>query len=128
MCSTVPVMFGYHANPHDGLDLARMLNDEIALDDEIQGVVGSLEVPLGEDPLRRGGAHPAPNLCPGGCVGPLGRGGARHAAGLVEQVLKVHPAPLEAGGVHVGQVVGDSVGVELLGRHTRRGGEQGTDH
>lgn len=28
--STVPVMFGYHANPEHGLDLARMLNDHIA--------------------------------------------------------------------------------------------------
>ena len=28
--STVPVMFGYWAKPHDALDLARMLNDHIA--------------------------------------------------------------------------------------------------
>ena len=47
---------------------------------------------------------------------------------LVEQVLEIGPHLLEARGVHVGQVVGDRVDVELLARHARRGRPQGSHH
>jgi hypothetical protein len=43
---------------------------------------------------------------------------------LVEQVLEVRAAPLEAGGVDVREVVGDDLGAKLLRHHAAgRGAE-----
>src|SRR3546814_3203720 len=44
---------------------------------------------------------------------------------LVEQVLELRPLPLVAGGVHVRDVVGDDLDVQLLCGHSRRGDAQG---
>jgi hypothetical protein len=51
-------------------------------------------------------------------------GAARHALeplGLVQQVGEFGPRALEAGGVDVGDVVGDDFQVELLGVHAGGG-------
>jgi len=50
------------------------------------------------------------------------------ADGRTPWPMEVDAALLEAGGVDVGQVVGDGVDVHLLGYHARRGGEQRSDH
>ena len=40
---------------------------------------------------------------------------------LVEQILEFGPLLLEAGGVHVRQIVGDDFDIGLLGQHAGRG-------
>ena len=67
--STVPVMFGYWAEPADALDLARMLNDHIAsvVRDHPGRFVGLGSVPL-QDPDRAIGELER-------CVGELGLAG-----------------------------------------------------
>jgi len=36
---------------------------------------------------------------------------------LIQQVLEFSPLPLETGGVHIGQVIGYDLDIELLGQH-----------
>ena len=51
-------------------------------------------------------------------------GGARDAAGLVDQVFKIRPDLFVPGGIHIGQVIGNRIDVELLSSHPGSGGPQ----
>src|SRR6185295_4963829 len=53
---------------------------------------------------------------------------ARNARLLVNQVLELHVALLEAGGVHVREIVRDGVDVGLLGIHAAGSGVERADH
>ena len=54
--------------------------------------------------------------------------GPGHLELLVEEILEVHPALLESGGVHVGQVVGDGVELKLLALHSGSGTPERPNH
>src|SRR5690606_7616695 len=75
---------------------------------------------VSEDLLRRNGPDAVAHLDAGGDLRPGGHRRTGEADALIKEVLKVRPALLEAGRVHVGQVVGDGVDVELLAAHARR--------
>jgi hypothetical protein len=45
---------------------------------------------------------------------------------LIDQILKFSPAPLEAGGRDIGDIVRNDFDIRLLGLHARRGDLQGT--
>jgi hypothetical protein len=47
-------------------------------------------------------------------------GHAMDALDLIQEIGELGPRPLEAGGIDVGDVVGDDLDVQLLGRHARR--------
>ena len=72
--------------------------------------------------------HAVAHLHGHGNDGVLGRGGAGDADGLVDEVLEIGAHLLEAGGVHVGQVVRDRVDVGLLAYHAAGGGPQASYH
>jgi hypothetical protein len=56
----------------------------------------------------------------------IGRGRADAPQVLVQQVLELRPVTLEAGGVHVGDVVRDDFDIELLSQHARCADVQGS--
>jgi hypothetical protein len=58
----------------------------------------------------------------------IGGVGAGQALDLVEQVGELGAAALEGIRVHVRQVVGDRIDVDLLRRHPGGGGPHGSDH
>jgi hypothetical protein len=106
----------------------RHLKEARALDGEVEGIAGLGVIALEVQALHRGGTRPEPDLDPGGELAVRRARRARRPQRLVEQVLEVGAALLEAGRVHVRQVVGDDVDVQLLRLHPGRGGVQGSDH
>jgi hypothetical protein len=81
-----------------------------------------LQIALDEEPVRRDRARAVADLKARRNLAALRRGGAGRLQRFVDQILKVEPAALEAGGLHVGQVVGDDVQSQLLRLHSGRGG------
>ena len=117
------------AGETDGAVGALNLEEAIPLDRDVEFLAG-----LGELALREnlgGRRHP-------GAVADFGaRGheiatagiGARSAGGfLIEQILKLDLAALEAGGVHVREVVRDRVEIELLRLHAGGSGVERQIH
>jgi hypothetical protein len=80
--------------------------------------LGLHDISLGEDLGDGCRLDAKTDLDPGGGFGVRRGGTARHLHDLIEQVLKVGPAFLEAAGGDIGQVVGNDVHVHVLGRHT----------
>ena len=100
-----------------------------ALDGDVVGIAGGLEVALGGDAIDGGGAHAGAQLDAVGRIGAL-VGGLR-AGGLdvlIEQVGEFGPLLLEGGGVHVRQIVGDHFDIGLLGQHAGRGDGKGAHY
>ena len=104
------------------------LEEAFAFDGDVILVACLFESALGED--FGGGDHPAPvahfdargddRAAPG-----FGADGARC---LVEKILEFDFAAFEAGGIGVGEIVGDGVEVELLGFHACGAGVKRLDH
>ncbi len=116
---TVLVQF---KGPGPGIDffaIHQHLKKTIAFNGQIQGVAGVLVIPLREELVHGGGPHAKAYLYAGGNgLRPVRAGyRARYTQVLVNQILKLGPAFFEARGVHVGQVVGNNVYVQLLGHH-----------
>ena len=107
---------------------ALLLEESVALDDEVERIVRLLEVALAEDPLRGDGACAETDLDARRNHRALRALQARRAERLVEQVLEVHARLLEPGRVHVREVVRDRVEVQLLRLHAGRGGIECWDH
>ena len=100
----------------------RDLEIAVALDRHVQRVGGLLQVALLVDAVDRRGLHAQPDLRAGRHDGAVVRTvGADAAQVLVDQVLELGPPPLEAGGGHVGDVVGNDFDVGLLGLHPGAG-------
>ena len=111
-----------------GVGAVGLLDAEEArtLDRDVIGIAGGLEIALGGDAIDRGGAHAGAELDAVGRIGALVGGlGARGLDVLIEQVLELGPLLLEAGGVHVRQIVGDHFHIGLLGQHAGRGDGKG---
>ena len=94
----------------------------LALDGKIERVVGRGQVALAGNAIDGSQPGAQADLHAGGNDGArFGRGRSDPAQVIVEEVLKLGPAPLERGRVHVGEVVRDHLDVLLLGEHSRRG-------
>jgi hypothetical protein len=93
------------------------LEEALALNDEIERVIGLRELALREKNFVGGGAGTEPDLKAGGHDGLLSGGRARLNHALVEEILELRAAHLVPGGVGVGQVVGDIVDIHLLRGH-----------
>ncbi len=104
------------------------LEKAVAFNGHIQGVARVLEIALGEKLVHGRGPHAHAHLdADGQGVVSLGDGtGDFHV--LVHQVLELGPAFFEARGVHVGQVVGNNVDIQLLGHHAGGARPKGTHH
>ena len=83
---------------------------------DIHRVVGGFDVAFGEGFLGADNAHAATELQPGRHDVVLVEHRARRFLGLVEQILKHHPVALEAGGINVGDVVGNRTHLSILRR------------
>ena len=104
------------------------LKEAVALNHDVERVIGRREVALGEDDLVGGGARAEAKLQARRHGGLLAGGGAGLHHVLVEQVLKLRAPHLVAGGIGVGEVVGDVIDVELLGRHAAGGAVECSNH
>ncbi len=104
------------------------LEEALALDRDVERAVRRLERALPVHALHAGEPRAAPDLDRGRrlALGLSDDGGALH--GLIEQVLEVRAAALEAGRVHVREVVRDDFGAELLRDHAAGGGAEGGVH
>ncbi|MCY1442590.1 hypothetical protein D9M71_589650 [compost metagenome] len=92
------------------------LEEAAAVHRQVQRVVGGLQAAGGEVLLRADHAHTGAELQAGGQLAVLAGLGAGLAVDLVQQVLEFGAVALEAGGGHVGQVVGNGGQVHVLGR------------
>src|SRR5690606_11795002 len=90
------------------------LEEPVALDRDVELFPGVGELALGEDLRGRGDARTVADLDARRDEIAAAGIGARLARLLVKQILELDLAPLEAGGVHVGEVVRNRVQVELL--------------
>src|SRR5581483_1897502 len=106
----------------------RDLEEPVAPDRDVEWVRGLREVALQVHPLDGGGLDPEPDLDAGRDLRRSGRERARLLERLVEEVLEVGAASLEAGRVHVREVVRDHVDVELLRLHAGRSGVERANH
>jgi hypothetical protein len=104
------------------------LEKPVALEGEVEFLTGGGELALGEDLGRGGDAGAVADLGAGGDEVAAAGVAARGAGLLVEHVLELDLAALEPGRVHVREVVGDRVEVELLGLHARGRGVEGEVH
>ena len=102
--------------------------EPVSLDRYVGVVLGVLQRALLEVALGGRELDAVAHLYGYGHDGVLGGGGARHAGGLVDEVLEVGPHLLEARSIDVGEVVGDRVDARLLSDHAARGGPKATDH
>ncbi len=87
----------------------------LALDGEIEPVLGVHEIALLHHPVDRGGLDPEAELHAGRDDRSVADEAPRSAAGLIEQVLELRAHPLEARRRHVGDIVGDHLDMQLLG-------------
>src|SRR5690606_11249818 len=85
--------------------------EAVALDGEVEPLAGGVDLALGENLGGGGDAGAVADLDAGGHEVAAAGLGAGRARTLVEQILELDLAALEAGGVHVRQVVGDRVQV-----------------
>ena len=94
----------------------------LALDRHVVAIVGLGQRALLGDPVDAAGLDAGADLDAGRGTG-VGAAGDRAGPRdlLVEQVLELGPLPLEGGGVHVGDVIGDDIDIGLLREHARRG-------
>lgn len=117
-CPRVSQLAAWHSN----------LEEAASLDDDIHRIFGALEVALAEDDLVGTGPRAKSELETRGdySLGPGGGSGLNEV--LVQQVLKLGTALLEAYGVGIGQVVCDVVDVHLLGRHSACCAVECSDH
>src|SRR5690606_7180064 len=101
----------------------REVDHEIALaaDGEVEVLFGGRDIALTHDAGGGRNAHARADLDADRnlCAGFRGRGPGA-AVGLVEQVLELGALALEAGGAHVGDVVGDDFDIALLRGHAGR--------
>ena len=104
------------------------LEETAALDDHVERIAGGGEIALREDDLVRGSARAQSKLQAGGNHGLLSGGGAGLENILIHEVLELRAAHLVAGGVGVGQVVGDVIDVHLLGVHAAGSAVECSDH
>ena len=104
-----------------GLAPARQLDLEkaSALYRHIQIPFGVLETSLGKYLAHIRQFHPQSHLDTGGDSVAIGAHHARIFDVLVDQILEVGSALLEAYSVDVGDIVGDHIQIGLLGRHPR---------
>ncbi|MNE05131.1 hypothetical protein D3C80_976850 [compost metagenome] len=109
-------------------DLARRHGDlevALAVDGDVVGVAGAGRAALFGDAVDAAGLDAGADLDAGRDDGALGRGLRAHAFDvLVQQVLELGPLTLEADRVHVGDVVGDDLDVQLLSQHAGGGGSE----
>ena len=97
------------------------LEEAVAFNGHVQRVPRILEIALREELVHGGGAHAHTDLNTHGQRRvPFGNG-AGDLHGLIHEVFKFGAALFEARGIHVGQVVGNDVDIELLGGHARGG-------
>ena len=104
------------------------LKEPFALDREIKWTVGLLKRALRMHALHASETRPASHLNGGRRVG---IGGVDHGGTLdrlIQQVLKVRAATLEAGRVDVREIVGDDLSAGLLCHHSRGGGAKSGIH
>src|SRR6185437_12210031 len=142
-------------NRDAGLDLITVLRDEVAdvvegeisgarirdfaawqehleeagtLDREVEWVAGRVEIALPLDHLRGGGASAQTDLQAGrnDRLLSIGRAGRDHT--LVEQVFKLKATAAKAGGVGVGEIVGNVIETQFLRFHAARGGVKRAKH
>src|SRR5207244_1428449 len=85
------------------------LEEAVALDNEVVRVARLAEITLGLNALDRGGARTQADLDPGGNLRALRGGSPGGARILVDEILEVRAAALEARRIRVGEVVGDHV-------------------
>ncbi len=104
------------------------LEESLALDDQVQRIVGLGELALGEKNLVRCRAGAKADLQAGRNHGLLAGGGTGLHDGLIEQVLELGTARLKASGIGVGQVVGDIIYVNLLRGHSAGSAIECTNH
>src|SRR5213080_469929 len=119
---------GTRAREGGGAVGQRHLEEARPLHGQIERVAGLRVVALHVDALDGRRPRPEPHLDAGRRLRVVRGRRSRRADRLVEQVLEVGPALLEARRVHVGQVVGDDVDVQLLGLHARRSRVECPDH
>ncbi|MNC85141.1 hypothetical protein D3C83_07220 [compost metagenome] len=98
----------------------RHLEEAVAFDREVERAAGAAHVAGGEVPRRRHRARAEAGLEADGRLAFLRRRRARRLDLLVDQVLELDAALLEAGRVHVREVVRDVVDVGLLRVHPAR--------
>src|SRR5205085_2631490 len=113
-----------------GLLTARHLDGEqtFAVDGDVERAPGLLERTLSVQPLHRGEMRSAADLNRRRGVRLGAAEDLRTLHGLVEQVLELRSAALEARGVHVREVVRDDFGAGLLRGHSGRGGSESGIH
>src|SRR5580765_3762119 len=98
------------------------LKKSLAFDGEIERIAGGVEITLQLDDLGSGGTSAKANLEARRDRSLLGRSCSGHHHVLVQQILELQTAAAESGGAGIGQVVGDSVQIELLRLHAAGGG------
>jgi len=99
----------------------------IALNGDVEGVAGRLEVALGLKDFSGGGAGAKADLQSGRNRLLRGSGAGGYGV-LVNEVLKLNAPLAESCGICVGQVVGNVVQIGLLGRHSTCGSVERTKH
>jgi len=104
------------------------LEEALALDGHVEGVAGILHVALGEELVHRRRLDAHADLHAGGQPVAAHGLGTGHLEGLVHEVLELGPAFLEAHGVHVGQIVGHGVDLQLHGHHAGGRRPEGSHH
>ena len=93
------------------------LEETVTLNRDVEFFTRLRQLTLSKN-LRSGGdTRAVADLDAGGDEIAAARVGAGGAGLLVEQILKLDLAPLETGRVHVRQIIGDGIQVELLGLH-----------
>lgn len=110
-----------------GATAAREAHGEqtFALDGDVEFALRVLERALCVGAVDGGEAHTASDLDRPERVRAGGADDLHLAHRLIEQVLERGAAPLEGGGVDVGEVVGDHLGARLLGGHPGGGDTKG---
>ena len=90
------------------------LEETAPLDSQIEAVAGVHQITLGVQFLGGHGTHTGAQIEPGGKFGILRGAGADLAYVLVDQILERGAIALEAGGVDIGQIIGNDRHARLL--------------
>src|SRR5581483_8497588 len=106
----------------------RHLEEPDALDRHVEGILRLVVVALHVETLHGGRSCAEADLDPRRRLRAVGARRAGRAERLVEEILEVGAALLEPRRVHVRQVVGDHVDVQLLRLHAGRRGVERADH
>ena len=97
------------------------LEKALALNHQIQWIVGLLKISLREDNRIGGGPGAQTQLKAARHHGLRPGRGAWLQEALVKQVLKLGPARLESDRVGIGQIIGDVIDAHLLSSHAAGG-------